>query len=234
MPRKQRFFLPDIPVHAITRGNDRNNVFADDEDKKYYISCLQEASMRYPTAIHAYVLMDNHVHLLMSSCLAENISKFMQHLGRLYVPYFNRKYGHSGTLWEGRFKASIIDDEQYLLSCYRYIELNPVRAGMVDDPRSYQWSSYLVNAVGEESLIIKPHEVYLRLGLNERERAKVYCDGFNLGASLDSVLLKDIREAVQTGTPLGGSQFKEKVEKILSKNVGQAKRGRPSKKSTNL
>jgi len=229
MPRKPRFFLPDVPVHAIARGNDKNNVFKSDDDKKFYISCLQQASDRYSTSIHAYVLMDNHVHLLISSCEAINISKFMQHIGRLYVPYFNRKYSHTGTLWEGRFKASIIDDENYLLSCYRYIELNPVRAGMVESPERYPWSSYSVNAFEYDNSLVKQHEVYQRLGLTNKERANVYKDGFNSFVNLDSVILQEIRGAVQTGTPLGSQKFKEKVENILSVSTGQTKRGRPFK-----
>ncbi len=229
MPRKPRFFLPNIPVHAITRGNNKNNVFNDDEDKHFYMSCLFESSEKFETDIHAYVLMDNHIHLLISSNLAVNISSFMQHIGRRYVPYFNQKYGHTGTLWEGRFKASLVDDERYLLSCYRYIELNPVRAKMVDDPGLYKWSSYHCNALGKKNTLVKPHDVYIRLANKQEDRINFYRQMFNTFKGDDVALLKGIRDAVQTGTPLGDRVFINSVESLLSVDVGQSKRGRPKK-----
>lgn len=229
MPRKPRFFLPDVPVHTITRGNNRDKVFLDENDKKFYLSCLYDSSIRFDTSIYAYVLMDNHIHLLISSSIASNISKFMQHIGRQYVPYYNRKYSHTGTLWEGRFKASLVDDEQYLLSCYRYIELNPVRANMVKDPGQYNWSSYKVNALGVKSILLKPHDVYLRLGSDIQDRAIRYRKGFNDLLDNNDINIQNIRDAVQTGTPLGNDNFRKEIEAKLMVDVGHTRRGRPIK-----
>ena len=225
MPRKPRFFLPDIPIHAIVRGNDRNVIFAEDADKATYLEIAEEAAISQQVRIHAYVFMDNHVHWLISSSIPENLSKFMQYLGRRYVPYFNHKYGKTGTLWEGRFKASLIDNEEYLLRCYRYIELNPVRAGMVANPEDYVWSSYRANGLSQPNTLLRPHDLYRQLGKSKLDQAQAYRDLFN--EVLDTPSLDDIRDAVQTGTPLGGDKFKKEVEVLLGVKVGYAKPGRP-------
>jgi putative transposase len=230
MPRKPRFFLPNIPVHVVVRGNARQVVFVEDSDKQAYLGWLKEASEKEKVSIHAYVLMDNHVHILLSTNEPRHISRVMQHIGRKYVPYFNHKYGKSGTLWEGRFKGSMIESEQYLLCCYRYIELNPVRANMVKKPEEWKWSSYACNAYGENNPLIRPHEVYLAIDKDEEKRVEYYRASFR--QVLDSSLINDLRSAVQTGTPLGNDKFKVEVEKILGVKVGYAKRGRP--KRTNL
>ena len=179
MPRKPRFFLPNVPVHMIIRGNNRQAVFAENEDYFAYRRWLREASEQYECNIHAYVMMTNHVHILLSADQAANISRLSQAVGRKYVPYFNHKYGKTGTLWEGRFKASSIDSEFYLMACYRYIELNPVRAGMVENCKDYIWSSYHANALGEADSLITPHPNYLRLGLNDEKRQAAYKALFN-------------------------------------------------------
>ena len=141
-------------------------------------------------------------------------------MGRKYVPYFNHKYGRSGTLWEGRFKASSIDIERYLLTCYRYIELNPVRAHMVDKPDEYRWSSYRANAYGAANPILTPHRLYLSLGKDKQQRARRYRESFK--EVLDDTMINDIRASVQTGTPLGNDRFKAEVERLLGVKVGQA------------
>jgi len=179
MPRKPCFFLPNVPVHMIIRGNNRQAVFAEDDDFFAYRGWLREASELYDCHIHAYVMMTNHVHILLSADQAANISRLSQAVGRKYVPYFNHKYGKTGTLWEGRFKASSIDSEFYLMACYRYIELNPVRAGMVENCKDYIWSSYHANALGEADSLITPHPNYLRLGLNDEKRQAAYKALFN-------------------------------------------------------
>ena len=227
MPRKPRFFLPDVPIHAIVRGNSRSDIFIEDADKAAYLEIAKEAAQLYEVSIHAYVLMDNHVHWLISSPVPENLSQFMQYLGRRYVPYFNHKYERSGTLWEGRFKASLVDSEVYLLRCYQYIELNPVRADMVANPEDYVWSSYRSNAMAEDNPVISPHEVYLQLGASDSQRAQAYRASFS--AKLGENTLKAIRNAVQTGTPLGSDQFKEQIESRLGVKVGFDQRGRPRK-----
>jgi len=225
MPRKPRFFLPSIPIHAIVRGNDRKVIFAEDADKAAYLEIAKESSQVNQVHIHAYVLMDNHVHWLISSPVTENLSKFMQYLGRRYVPYFNHKYGKTGTLWEGRFKASLIETDHYLMRCYQYIELNPVRAKMVTNPESYIWSSYRANALAEINPVVTPHELYSRLGKNGVEQAQAYRESCK--EKLEEHFITDIRNAVQTGTPLGSERFREQVESLLGKKVGYAQRGRP-------
>lgn len=225
MPRKPRFFLPNIPVHVVIRGNNRQTVFTEDSDRKAYLDWLKEATEKEEVNVHAYVLMDNHVHLLLSANDPSHISRVMQHIGRKYVPYFNHKYGKSGTLWEGRFKSSMIESEQYLLCCYRYIELNPVRANMVTKPEDWKWSSYAYNAYGEKDKLIKPHAVYLAIDSDKNKRIDYYRDSFK--QFLHPSLINDLRAAVQTGTPLGDDGFKKHIEQLLGMTVGYAKRGRP-------
>ena len=145
MPRKPRMFLAGVPCHIIARGNNRSVCFYADADYLFYLECLNDACIKYGTVIHAYVLMTNHVHLLITPSTTSAIPKVMQSVGRRYVQYINKTYRRSGTLWEGRYKASSVDAEAYLLACYRYIELNPVRANMVKQPIEYRWSSYAVN-----------------------------------------------------------------------------------------
>jgi len=227
MPRKPRFFLPDVPVHMIIRGNSRQPVFAEDDDYFAYRNWMRESGEIHECRIHAYVLMTNHIHVLLSSGEPTNISRFSQAIGRKYVPYFNHKYGKSGTLWEGRFKASSIDSEHYLLACYRYIEMNPVRAGMVSDCKDYQWSSYHANALGEYDALITPHPLYISLGRTDQARQKAYQDLFSEG--LSSNLLTNIRQSTQTGTPMGGEKFRREIESLLDVKVGHSTLGRPKK-----
>jgi len=228
MPRKPRFFLPKIPVHIIIRGHSRKVIFAETADYQAYLGWLKESAETYNCQIHAYVLMSNHVHLLVSASDPKNLSKLPQSVGRRYVPFFNHKYGCSGTLWEGRFKANSIDSECYLLRCYRYIELNPVRAKMVEKPDEYLWSSYGANAYGANNSIVTPHPLYLALGKDSKQRTKNYQEGFK--EILEEKLIGKIRASVQTGTPLGSDKFKMEVENLLGVKVGQSRRGRPSKK----
>jgi putative transposase len=150
MPRKPRMYLPSIPAHIVQRGNNRDACFFSDDDYLYYLEVLGQGLRRYGVKLHAYCLMTNHVHLLMTPKDNVGISRVMQHLGRLYVLYINRTYRRSGTLWEGRHKASLVNAEEYLLTCYRYIELNPVAAGMVNTPEQYRWSSYRWHAWGNK------------------------------------------------------------------------------------
>lgn len=151
MARKPRLDLVGVPQHIIQRGNNRDICFVANDDYAAYTHWLQETSQKYDVAVHAWVFMTNHVHLLATPAVKGAVSKMMQSIGRRYVQYFNHTYRRSGTLWEGRFKSCLVDSEQYLLECYRYIELNPVRAGMVDEPSKYRWSSYCINALGKAS-----------------------------------------------------------------------------------
>ena len=232
MPRKPRFFLPDLPAHIVQRGHSREPVFFEKEDYRAYLNWLKEASERYECAIHAYVLMTNHIHILATPKARNSISMLMQYIGRHYVPYINYTYGTSGSIWEGRYKSNIIHDEAYLLTCMRYIELNPVRAAMVKNPGAYQWSSYQANALGKDDELVTPHPLYQALGRNKSQRLAAYKALFK--AHIDNEELGVIRASWQTGTPLGNDYFKQKVEDKLKCKVGQARRGRPLKGSDPL
>lgn len=221
MPRKPRFYLPDVPAHVIQRGNSRQAVFFCDDDYRAYLAWLREGAARHGCAIHAYVLMTNHVHLLVTPETRDAISRTIQYVGRHYVTYVNSQYGRSGTLWEGRHKGSIISSEAYLLACSRYIELNPVRAGMVTAPEDYRWSSYRANAGGESCPLLRYHAIYMALGDSPESRQRAYRELFR--AALGPGQLDAIRSAVQTGTPLGNDRFREQIEAALKRKVGQAR-----------
>ncbi|MDH5634110.1 MAG: transposase [Gammaproteobacteria bacterium] len=225
MPRKPRFYLPGVPAHVIQRGNCRQAVFFEDDDYHAYLHWLSEAIHKHDCEVHAYVLMTNHVHLLMTPATPEAISLAIQYVGRHYVPYINYKYGKSGTLWEGRHKGCVIDSDPYLLACMRYIELNPVRAGMVNTPIAYPWSSYAANASGKQHKVVTAHKLYKSLGGSAARRQHAYRELFR--HALEPEQVHDIRTTVQTGTPLGNDRFREKVEQTLGCKVGQPRRGRP-------
>ena len=146
MPRRPRMYLPEMPYHVVQRGNNRDATFFSETDYQFYLECLYSASIRYGVRIHAYVLMTNHVHILMTPELEDSVSLVMQSIGRRYVQYINKLYRRTGTLWEGRHKASLVDTDNYLLTVSRYIEMNPVAANMVQHPSEYQWTSYMCNA----------------------------------------------------------------------------------------
>ena len=226
MPRKPRFFIPDIPVHIVQRGYSHEPVFFDTPDYQTYLYWLQESAERFDCVIHAYVFMTNHVHLLVTPKTKTSVGLMMQNIGRHFVPYINHTYGSSGSIWEGRYKASLIQGEQYLLTCMRYIELNPVRAAIVKTPGAYRWSSYGCNAQGKDDVTITPHAIYTALARSKAQRQQAYRDLFK--ARVDDATLLAIRAAWQTGTPLGNDVFKQKIEAKLKCKVGQARRGRPA------
>ena len=225
MPRKPRFYLPDVAAHVIQRGNNRQAVFFRDDDCRAYLAWLHEGAARHGCAIHAYVLMTNHVHLLVTPKARDAVSRMIQDVGRHYVTYVNSQYGRSGTLWEGRHKGSIISSEAYLLACSRYIELNPVRAGIVTVPEDYRWSSYRANAGDESCPLLSYHAMYKALGDSPESRQRAYRELFR--AAPGPGQLDAIRSAVQTGTPLGNDGFREQIEAAFKRKVGQARRGRP-------
>lgn len=229
MPRKPRFYIPGLPVHIVQRGHSREPVFFENSDYTAYLGWLTEAAERYGCAIHAYCLMTNHIHLLATSQTKQGISLMMQYTGRHYVPYINCTYGTSGSIWEGRYRSSLIHDEQYLLTCMRYIELNPVRASMVKTPAMYRWSSYRANAQRKPDAAITQHPIFKALGRNKSERADAYKALFK--THIGQAEHDKIQKAYQTGTPLGNDHFREKIERKLKCKVGQDRRGRPSKKA---
>ena len=229
MPRKLRFYVPGAPVHAVQRGHNRSDIFFDDFDYLEYLRCLKQAADSCGCAIHAYVLMTNHVHLLLTPVYANSVGRLFQSLGRHYVRYVNHTYQRRGGLWEGRYKCNVIESQAYLLSCMRYIELNPVRAGMVDHPVKYRWSSFAANALGVSNAVLTPQADYVALGRLPADRQSAYRDLFD--AEPDSGELALLRSALQTGTPLGNEKFKAEIEATLDLRVGFAQRGRPKKKN---
>lgn len=225
MPRKPRFTLPGIPQHVIQRGNNRDPCFLAEQDYRRYLEDLQASAENQFCRIHAYVLMTNHVHLLVTPMKEYGIGEMMQALGRRYVYYFNKTYRRTGTLWEGRFKASLVDSEPYLLTCMRYIELNPVRANMVNHAGEYKWSSYGANAQGRGDALLSPHPLYTVLGESVADRQHAYRELFR--HHLDNALLHDIRDALNHELVLGRSYFKDKIEAMTQRQTRMGEPGRP-------
>jgi putative transposase len=213
MARRRRFFLPDTPFHVIQRGNNRSRCFFRDRDYRLYRQWLGEYAAHFGCLVHAYVLMPNHVHLLLTPGDSQGPSQFMQCLGRRYVSYVNRTQERTGTLWEGRFRASPVETEEYLFRLYRYIELNPVRAGMVDHPSHYPWSSFLHNATGREDDVVTAHPHYDQLAPTERERRAAYRGLFD--EPLSDELLGLIRDSAVAGLPIGNPAFHRRIERIF-------------------
>ena len=222
MPRRARLRIPGLPLHVVQRGNNRGPCFITDNDRLVYLSLLEEMGVLFDCAIHAHVLMTNHVHVLMTPARAESASLLMKHLGQEYVQYVNRTHGRTGSLWEGRFRSSVVDTDGYLLSCYRYIEMNPVRAGMVDAPGEYLWSSFRTNAWGQGSTLIEPHPTYLALGDSDQARTGAYLALF--GQALTESLIEEIRHAVNGGFALGSDEFRDRLSVETGRPVSRRRR----------
>ncbi len=225
MPRRPRIHLDGVPLHIVQRGHNREPCFFAEEDYYSYLHWLKEAMREAQCVLHAYVLMTNHVHLLLTPRQAEAVPRLIIALGRRYVQYINRSYRRTGTLWDSRYKSSLIHAETYLLACQRYIELNPVRAAMVDDPGYYRWSSYRANALGQEDKALTPHAVYRALGANEKTRQSAYRALFR--PQLDRAAIDDIRLALNQNQPLGSERFYAKIEKMTGQRREARARGRP-------
>ncbi|MES2770757.1 MAG: transposase [Pseudomonadota bacterium] len=223
MARLPRFVLPGQPQHVIVRGNNRSEIFCLNADYPFYLQKLASACSQYGCAIHAYVLMTNHVHLLITPHTEQSLSNTMQMLGRYYVRYYNDRYQRTGTLWEGRYKASLIDSEAYLLTCMRYLELNPVRAGMVEHPSAYPWSSYRYNALGEENNLLTPHIEYQRLGSNTLAQQEAYRALFK--DQLPEKTMDEIRTATHKAWVLGDDRFKQRIQEQTARRIGPSARG---------
>ncbi len=201
MPRPRRIFIPGYPLHVIQRGNNKIACFKEYFDYVYYLNALEEIATEHHCCIHALVLMTNHIHMLVTPCARGNLSKMMQSLGVKYVHYFNNKYERTGTLWEGRYKATLIESDRYFFAVSRYIELNPVRAAMVNAPHEYRWSSYQHNAMGLDSTLFTPHELYLSLGKTKLERLKSYRAMFD--NPLPEQAIELIRDSTNRAQPMG-------------------------------
>ncbi|MCW8962771.1 MAG: transposase [Gammaproteobacteria bacterium] len=225
MPRKPRFNLIGVPQHVIQRGNNREPCFYAEGDYRRYLEDLQQSAVKHDCRIHAYVLMTNHVHLLVTPMKSNGVSQMMQALGRRYVYYINKTYHRTGTLWEGRYKSSLVDSDQYLLTCMRYIELNPIRAAMVNHPGEYKWSSYAANAQGKTDPIIEAHPIYQGLGATTQECQAVYRELFR--HHVDNDTLHEIRDALNHELVLGRSYFKDRIEEITNRQARMGQPGRP-------
>lgn len=228
MARLPRYVIPGQPQHIIQRGNNRQVIFAAEADYQFFRDAVVESAEKHDLAIHAYVWMTNHVHLLASPGKDDSISKVFQSVGRRYVQYFNHTYKRSGTLWEGRYRATVVDSEQYLLTLMRYIELNPVRAGMVAHPRDYLWSSYAHNAHGDtgaNSNWLTPHVEYLRLDKNRDTRLSAYRQLFR--AAISGQDLSAIRESSHKGWALGDERFRSQIEALTLRQAASKGVGRP-------
>jgi putative transposase len=225
MPRKPRFNLIGIPQHVIQRGNNREPCFYAELDYRQYLADVQVAAEKFGSRVHAYVLMTNHVHILVTPMTDHGIPQMMQSLGRRYVYYFNKSYKRSGTLWEGRYKSSLVDNDRYLLTCMRYIELNPVRAKMVNHPGEYKWTSYHSNGLNHQDSLIKHHPTYSELGSSTSLRQAAYRELFR--HYMDDDTLQEIRHSLNHELVYGRSTFKDKIEALTKRQTRIGQPGRP-------
>lgn len=223
MARLGRYFVPEQPLHVIQRGNDRRAVFFTDDDYGCYRDWLIEAAAAHGLAVHAYVLMTNHVHLLATPATITSLPRTMQTLGRRYVRAINARCHRTGTLWEGRYRAAPIDTEEYFITCCRYIDLNPVRAGMVEHPRQYRWSSYRAHAEGKDDALAAFHPAWRRLGRSVRERQDAYRD--LIKEKLDQGFVDDLRAATNGGWALGGESFRKEIAESARRRAAPLPRG---------
>lgn len=228
MARRRRIDVANVPQHVIQRGVNRSDCFRDELDYRSYLASLREVGAQHGCRIHAYVLMTNHVHLLVTGDAVGSVSSTMQGLGRRYVRWFNDRHRRSGTLWEGRFRSCLVDSERYVLACYRYIEMNPVRAGMVTDPADYRWSSVHGNAGDAADPLLDPHPVYLDLAAQQKGRKEIYRDLLEQAISDDE--LAAIRGYVDQGGALGSRRFQRQIEELIGRDAGLRRPGRPRKR----
>lgn len=232
MPRRSRLVLPDTPMHIIQRGNNSQDCFFDDEDYASYLRWLREIAQRTQCIIHAYALLSNHVHLLLTPAHAAGVSDLMRLLGQRYVQYINRAHCRTGTLWEGRYRSCVTNEDRYVLGCYRYIELTPVREKLVEKPEDYRWSSYHVNALSQPSDLLQPHKAYRAFGETRTACASAYRALFC--QPLDVHLAEEIRVATQGNYALGSPQFAAQVEKTLKIRATRGRAGRPQNQSGSI
>lgn len=229
MARLPRLVVPQQPHHIVQFGADRQHIFRGADDFLVFLNWLRDAAKQYKVAVHAYALLPDHLHILATPSDAEGLARMVQWVGRHYVPYFNRKYERSGTLWQGRFKATVVDAATYLMTCTRYIELNPVRAGLVSNPADYAWSSYAHHIGAKPDPLITDHPAYWALGNTPFERDAAY--KYLTEQALTPQELDELKETARKGWVLGSEAFKRGLEAQLNRQVRPAKRGRPSKQN---
>ena len=225
MARLPRYSIINQPQHFILQGRQGLSVFHQQQDYQYFHDCLDAAAYNYNLKLHAYVLMPDHVHVLATPGNADSVSRVVQSIGRNYVQYFNELYDGVGTLWEGRYRATVIDGKHYLLTCSRYIELNPVRNQLVDRPQDYHWSSYAHNALAQTDEMITAANEYRKLGDSVKDCAKAYRKLFRPKLSQQQV--QEITDATVKGWVLGNSKFARKIEKLSGRRASQLPKGRP-------
>jgi len=223
MARQARIVVAGQPLHIIHQGNNRQDVFKSQQDHRRFIEDLAASRNQSGCSLHAYVLMPNHYHLLLTPPTGKALSDFMQTIGRRYVRYFNKEYQRSGTLWEGRYKSSLIDSDAYLLQCYRYIEENPVRSNVVAAPKQHQWSSYHHNALGVTDPLITEHDNYTQIATTEDARKNVYSSLFK--TALDSETTSLITSSVEKGEVLGSDRFHQSIESIVGLKTKRGSHG---------
>jgi putative transposase len=225
MARLPRLTVPGYPHHIIQRGTNRQRIVVDDIDRQCLLDLWQEHAVAFGVAVHAYVIMDNHFHLLATPDTAHSLPRMMQAVGRTYVRHFNLRHGRTGALWEGRYRSNLIESERYLLTCMVYIELNPVRAGMVFDPRDHRWSSHRHHIGLASDKLVKPHALYWALGDTPFGREAAYAQMVQSGLSLKE--REDLTRSVMTGWALGSSQFMTKIQSDTPRRVQKDHAGRP-------
>lgn len=223
--------LPGVPVHIVHRGNNKQPCFREEQDRTFYLIHLGKLLRQTGCAMHAYCLMTNHVHFLVSAEATDSCAKLMKGVAQLHTQYINRTYGRSGTLWEGRFRSSLVQTEDYVLACYRYIESNPVRAALCQHPRDYPWSSYRANADGASDALVTPHEEYIRLASGADYRRANYRALFESLLSVDK--LNEIRKATNGNFVLGDASFRADLGARIGRRVTPGSPGRPTRSVRN-
>lgn len=214
LPRRRRFCPADFAVHVVQRGNNCQPLFTCDADLAAYAHWLEDAAPRFQVEVHGWIFMTNHVHLLVTPRVENAVSRVMQSLGRRYVGHFNYSHARSGTLFEGRFRSCLVQKDRYFLACLRYLELNPVRAGMVRDPGDYRWSSYRAHAFGLPVKFWTAHDLYLALAPKPSDRQEAWRN--RVAQGMDSGAIAKIRHCTNTGLVLGTKRFRDQVAALRS------------------
>ena len=227
MARLPRLVVPNHLHHIVARGNNDQPIVLDDADCQYFLSSLRDSAQRSGVAIHAYVLMPSRVQLMATPSDAEGLGKLMQAIGRHYVPYFNARHSRSGNLWEGRFRATVMEADTYFLACAQLIEQQPVVAGIVSDPLSYTWSSYAHHSGAQREVWLADHPAYWALGNTPFEREAAYQQLAQATGS--SELTGEIEAATRKAWPLGSDEFRRRLGKLTDRRLEPAQRGRPRK-----
>ena len=225
MARLPRYSIANQTQHIILQGIEGRQLYFEEQDYQYFHDCLDAAAYNYRLKLHAYVLMPDHVHILATPANADSVSRSIQSIGRNYVQYFNESYDSTGTLWESRYRATVIEPKAYLLACSQYIETNPVRSGLVDRPQDFRWSSYAHNAQAKTDEMFTDATEYKKLGASAKERARAYRALFR--KPLSDELVESITTSAMKGWALGDARFIRKIEKLSGRRASQLPRGRP-------